>query len=147
MNALKKAAGDEHVVAAESVKSLRRAYGETQIAAVRLPAVTARKIIGEEGKIRIGWVRCCIREVKRPMKCFRCWHFGHLSSKCKSETDRSKHCIKCGEDGHKVAACKKDAHCVLCAEQGEEKDCSHIAGSSRCAVFKIALKAFSTKRE
>lgn len=56
-NALKKAAGDDSAISVEAVKSLRKAYGETQIASVRLSAETARRIIGEGGKIRIGWVR------------------------------------------------------------------------------------------
>ncbi|KMQ89558.1 gag-pol polyprotein [Lasius niger] len=84
--------------------------------------------------------------MRRPTKCFKCWHFGHLSLKCKSEIDRTKYCIKCGEDGHKIAKCTKDARCALCTEKGKEDNCDHIAGSSRCAAFKVALQALTTKR-
>lgn len=54
VTALQRVVRDEHVVTAKFVKSLRRAYGETQIAFVRLPAAAARKIIGGEDKIRVG---------------------------------------------------------------------------------------------
>lgn len=142
-DALQKAAGEDCEIPVDAVKSLRRAYGETQIASVRLPAGTARKIVGEEGKIRI---RCRIREVRTPIKFFKCWNFGHLSSRCKSEVDRSKHCIECGEDGHKIAECTKDARCVLCTNDGKEASCDHVAGSRRCAAFKEALQALTSKR-
>ena len=45
-------------VAANAVKSLRRASGEMQIAHVGLPADVARKVIDEWVKIRIGLVNC-----------------------------------------------------------------------------------------
>ena len=145
--ALNKAAGEDSLIPVEAVKSLRKTYGETQIADVRLDAETARKIIGNEGRIRIGWVRCRIKEVKRPLKCFKCWHYGHLSSTCKSETDRSKQCIKCGEDGHKVAECKNAPLCALCTEKKKElSSCGHVAGSIRCAVYQQALVALTNNR-
>lgn len=109
--ALKKAVCEGSEITAEAIKSLRRAYGETQIASVMFPTETARKIIGEESKIRIGWIRCRIKEVRRPIKC---WHFGHISFRCKSEID------KCHEDGQKIAECTKDACYVLC-NKGKEK--------------------------
>ena len=38
----------DYVVAANAVKSLRRAYGETQYAHVRLPAEVSRKVSNEK---------------------------------------------------------------------------------------------------
>ena len=55
---LEKLIDNDLVLAANAVKSLRRASGETQIALVRLPAEVARKVTGERGKIRIGLVNC-----------------------------------------------------------------------------------------
>ena len=43
---LEKVIDKDYVVAANAVKSLRRTYGETQIAHVRLPAQAARNLIG-----------------------------------------------------------------------------------------------------
>ena len=67
---LKKVIDNDLVVAVNAVKSLRRAYGETQIALVRLPAEVAWKVIGERGKIRIGLVNCSIREISLEMEEF-----------------------------------------------------------------------------
>ena len=65
---LEKVIDNDLVVAANAVKSLRRAYGETQIALVRLLAEVAQKVIGERGKIRISLVNCSIREINQPLK-------------------------------------------------------------------------------
>lgn len=43
------------VITIDTVKSLRKAYGGTQMAVIRLPSEAAKKII-EMGKIRVGWV-------------------------------------------------------------------------------------------
>ena len=90
---LEKVINNDLVVAANAVKSLRRAYGETQIALVRLSAEVPRNVIGEKGKIRIGLVNCSIREINQPLKCFRCWHPGHVARQCKSDIDRTDLCI------------------------------------------------------
>ena len=89
---LEKVIVNDLVVAANAVKSLRRAYGETQIALVRLPAEVARKVIGERDKIRIGLVNWSIREMNQPLKYFRCWHPAHVARQCKSDIDRTDLC-------------------------------------------------------
>ena len=130
-----KAIEKDYVVAANAVKSIRRTYGETQIAHVRLPTEVARKVIGERGKICIELVNCSIREINEPLKCFRSWHPGHVARQCKSDIDRTDLCIKCGKIGHKIADCANDTHFVICAETNLEEHCKHVAGSRRCAVF------------
>ena len=77
-------------IASGAVKTLREAYGKTQIAFVRLSVKTAQRIMGETGKIRIGLVNCSVREVYRPLRCYKCWHVGHIASQCKSDIDRSE---------------------------------------------------------
>lgn len=143
--ALLTVAGESGEIPLEAIK-IRKAYRGTQTAVVILPAVTAQKILDGNGKIRIGWVNCRIRATKRPIQCFKCWHFGHLGSQCKSEVDRSKLCIRCGQEGHKIADCRNSAKCALCAEQHGAENTAHHAGTNRCAVFKEALEKLTNKR-
>ncbi|XP_015119330.1 DNA-binding protein HEXBP-like [Diachasma alloeum] len=145
--ALVVAAGENSRVPTNAVKSLRKAHGGTQTAWVKLPVATAKKIAGEHGKIKIGWVNCRIRGVERPLKCYKCWDFGHLANHCKGEVDRSKLCIKCGEGSHLVSKCQTDAKCALCVAKGRTDKCTHIAGSSRCPVYKEAVQAVTKKRK
>lgn len=146
LEALQKATGDAGEITLNAIKSLRKAYAGTQSALVTLATPMVKKVLGDHGKIRIGWVNCRVRTLERPTKCFRCWRYGHLAAKCKSDVDRSNSCSKCGEEGHKSATCKKDARCTLCTEKGDMKNCAHIAGSSRCPVFKEALQKVRNKK-
>lgn len=146
LTALQKAAGAENAITLDVIKSLRKAYGGTQTAVVTLATSMVKKVLGEHGKIKIGWVNCRIRTVERPTRCFRCWHYGHLAVRCKSDVDRSGLCTRCGEAGHKATSCKKEARCCLCVEKGDTKNCAHLAGSSRCPIFKGALKAKSKRQ-
>lgn len=144
--ALQKTAGEECQIPAEAIKSLRKAYGGTQIAILTLPATIAHKVIGEHGRIRIGWVNCRIRLTERPTQCYKCWHFGHVAGQCRSQVDRRKLCIRCGKDSHKVAECKNTASCVLCVGQ-HGKDSTHHAGTSRCPFFREALQKLKSGRK
>ncbi|GBP42973.1 Uncharacterized 50 kDa protein in type I retrotransposable element R1DM [Eumeta japonica] len=143
--ALQEAAGDDYKIPEEVIK-IRPAYRGTQTASVRLPAATAQKILGEKGKIRIGWVNCRIRAVKTPLRCYKCWHFGHTTVQCKSEVNRSGLCIKCGQTGHQAAQCPNKSKCVLCAEKSGSQDTAHQSGSGRCPVFQEALQKLTNKR-
>ncbi|XP_063993408.1 uncharacterized protein LOC135171048 [Diachasmimorpha longicaudata] len=144
--ALQAVAGADYEIKADVVKSLRRAYGGTQTASVRLEAATAEKILGEHGKIKIGWVNCRVRRVECPLKCFKCWQYGHLAIRCKSTVDRSKLCVKCAEERHKVKDCNNEPRCALCTEKDDSKNCAHVAGSSRCPTYREALRDLSNKR-
>jgi len=143
--AIKKAAGEEYQIPEDAIRSVRNAYRGTKIALVTLTVPIAEKVLGEHGKIRIGWVNCRIRAVERPTRCFKCWHYGHLSNHCKSNVDRSKHCIKCGEEGHRADKCEKAARCALCVEKGNTETSAHVAGSSRCPVYRAALQNIQEK--
>ncbi|XP_015117357.1 uncharacterized protein LOC107041356 [Diachasma alloeum] len=139
LKALCKTAGNEVQMTQDAIKSLRKAYGGTQTALVTLSVLVAKKILGDHGKIRIGWVNCRVKRVERPVKCFKCWHYGHLATKYTSTVDRSKLCVKCSATGHKALDCTEQPQCALCTEKGYTENCAHIAGSSRCPVYKKAL--------
>lgn len=119
------------------VKSLKTAYRGTQAATIGLPPNAARKLV-KEGKVKIGWVVCRIREQNEPIKCYRCFNLGHRAINCKSECDRSNCCLKCGEEGHKAKICKKQPKCLLCSEKPGSNN-NHGTGTFRCPVYKEAV--------
>ncbi|KAL7725922.1 hypothetical protein ACLKA6_000688 [Drosophila palustris] len=120
-----------------SILSLRRAYGGTQIATIKVPMDSAAKL-DEAGKVRIGWVICRIRRKLSPTRCFKCMDFGHVARKCKSEANCAGLCFKCGDRGHQAKVCKKAAVCLLCRRNGEE-NYNHATNSSSCPFYKRAL--------
>ncbi|CAH2094187.1 unnamed protein product [Euphydryas editha] len=146
LSAIQRAAGDEHQIPSDAVKSVRNAFRGTKIALVTLAVPVADKLLGQHSKIRIGWVNCRIKAVERPTRCFKCWYYGHLSSHCKSKVDRSKNCIKCGEENHRADKCEKEARCALCIEKGNTENCAHIAGCWKCPVFRAASQEIKKKQ-
>jgi len=130
-------------LSAASIVSLRRAYGGTQIATIRLPAKSAEKLLEAE-KVRIGWVVCRVRRKTTPIRCFKCMEFGHVAGRCPNAEDCAGACFKCGEKGHQAKTCKNAAKCLLCSRKGEE-DTKHPANSVLCPLFKRALTR--TKRK
>lgn len=71
----------------DNAVTLKKAYGETQIATMSLPGEAAKKLL-ELGKLRIGWTICRIRERIELKKCFKCLEFGHIAKQCRSQVDR-----------------------------------------------------------
>ncbi|KAM8701472.1 hypothetical protein ACLKA7_000748, partial [Drosophila subpalustris] len=84
-----------------SIKSLRPAYAGTQLAVVCLPPAHAKALL-QEGKVKVGWTRCRVRERSSQRRCYRCLEFGHLAARCTSVVDRSGQCLRCGANGHKA---------------------------------------------
>ena len=68
--ALQKETGDTREISVDSIK-IRKAHRGTQVATVTLPVATAQKLLDGNGKIRIGWVNCRIKEIKRPIQFFK----------------------------------------------------------------------------
>ncbi|CAB0029199.1 unnamed protein product [Trichogramma brassicae] len=95
----------------DPVKSLRKAYAETQVTVVALPddlAATALKL----GHVRIGWVNCRIHAREEAARCYRCWSPGHVAAHCKGP-DRTELCYRCRQKGHQAKDCKGQPSCVL----------------------------------
>src|SRR5450759_2667625 len=98
---------------------LRKAYGGTQTAAIRLSTEAANKLL-EIGKVKVGWSLCSLkatpRVTKQKERCFKCMGFGHQARDCKGP-DRSDLCRKCGEKGHIARDCMKLLRCMLCKNE------------------------------
>lgn len=60
------------------VRSLRPAFGKTQIATVETTDKVA-EILVKRGRVRIGMSQCRVRERIQLTRCYRCWQFGHLA--------------------------------------------------------------------
>lgn len=92
--------------------------------------------VAKDGELRIGWIIAKVKLIDRPVQCFKCWGFGHVSNKCSSVVNRKECCFKCGETGHAVKSCKKEAQCVLCKKRGV--DFAHRMGAFTCRSRQIA---------
>jgi len=132
-------------VNSSAIKSLRPTRYGTQTALISLPARSAQMLI-KAGRIRIGWVRCRLRELITPTRCFRCLGYGHVARDCKSEVDRTGACFKCGGKGHVAKNCEEPPKCVLC-----EPDCTggnkHSTGNKKCLAYKKALEVVTTRND
>lgn len=126
-----------------AIKSLRRAYGGTQTATISLSAGLANRLL-EVAKIRIGWVRCRIREKISPRRCFKCLDFGHLTSNCRSQLDHSGKCLRCGGTGHKIKTCKESPVCMLCSSAASSTKSDHVTGCANCPYYQKALQSLKT---
>lgn len=116
---------------------IRKSYGGTQTAAIRLPVDAANKLVAL-GTIKVGWSVCPLRLVPRVAKqmerCFKCRGFGHQSRNCKGP-DRSDLCWNCGGNGHVARDCTKRTRCLLCMpEDGND----HPTGGFKCPAYKKA---------
>jgi hypothetical protein len=111
-----------------NVLSLRPAFGGTQSATVRVPLKEGRELI-KQGRVKVGWVSCRIREHFPPQRCYRCWETGHKAADCKGE-DRSARCFQCHKTGHKADNCTSKENCGVCGVEG------HRTNTRRCPLSK-----------
>lgn len=120
------------------IKTIRKCFGETQMAVLTAPAKIADQLIAIR-KIKIGWINCRIRERIQITRCFRCLSFGHVASNC-TGPDRSKTCRLCGSEGHFSNNCKRVPECILCKEEKIPGGADHILGSFKCELFQRELR-------
>ncbi|XP_077302320.1 uncharacterized protein LOC143922839 [Arctopsyche grandis] len=118
------------------VQRLRPASGGTLTCTVTLPCTTETDALLKEGRVRVGLVRCRVREKVDLQQCYRCRAFGHIAAGCMGE-DRSSLCNYCGKTGHKAVECSDSPHCALCAKMGQSA--THRLGSARCEAFRQDL--------
>lgn len=136
-DAIKRMSDKFEMVQQSAVKTIRRAYGGTQTATIGLSPALAN-ILLQEGKIRIGWVLCRVREKIVPRRCFKCLNFGHTAVRCTSLNDFSKSCLRCGESGHKIKTCTNSPNCLLCRDR--DSNPNHVTGSVICPHYRRAIQ-------
>lgn len=102
----------------------------------RCPLMAAIKI-AELGNLRIGWslARVTLQQA-RPIQCFRCWGYGHVSVKYKPVVDRSGACFRCGKENHPASSCSAALFCVVCSRAALPE--FHRMGSAACKSVEIA---------
>ncbi len=97
----------------ENVTSMRKTRSGTQIALICLRAEDAKTVL-KQGKVKIGWSICRLREYSSIARCFRCFEVGHMAHKCRNPIDRSSLCTRCGTSGHVAKVCTNAPSCMLC---------------------------------
>ncbi|CAH1099091.1 unnamed protein product [Psylliodes chrysocephalus] len=113
------------------VKYMRETMGGRQMAAVLMDEAGA-KIVVREGRVKIGWSSCRVREKITFEKCFKCWKMGHKAAECKGPS-REDRCRKCGGVGHRMRECENNIpYCWTCEEQGHT--------NTRCPRYQKALR-------
>lgn len=78
--------------------SLRRTYGDSKTAVVRVPSSTATRLCAV-GRLRVDLVCTRVYPIVLPTRCYMCLAFGHTVRDC-SGLDRSKCCWRCGGTDH-----------------------------------------------
>ncbi|XP_054745802.1 uncharacterized protein LOC129250192 [Anastrepha obliqua] len=126
-----------------AVANLRKAYGGTQTATLKVTTEIATKLTAA-GKIRVGLVICRIREKLDPKRCFKCMEYGHVAARCKSTDDFTKSCFKCGSKDHQAKSCTQTASCLICKKK-QISDTAHAMTSNKCPLYQRALKEMRHK--
>ncbi|XP_062717180.1 nucleolar protein 58-like [Aedes albopictus] len=134
---LKRALTAQCNVEGPMVIRIRKSYGGTQTATIRLPADAANKLVVND-KVKVGWAVCSLRLAPRFTKqmerCYTCTEFGHHSRNCK-DPDRSERCWRCGGNGHVARDCTKQPRCMLCKPEDGNV---HPTGGFKCPAYKKA---------
>lgn len=109
------------------IKRTRRGMGVVWVQCPLKVAIT----IANKKKIKIGWTIVGVTLLKaRPLQCYRCWHYGHVKDRCRSQVDRSRCCFQCGSEGHSAAMCSNVVKCAICTDLGRTN--THRVGSAKC---------------
>ncbi|KOC59680.1 hypothetical protein WH47_11017 [Habropoda laboriosa] len=97
-----------------NVVYLREGFGGTQTACVEMSERGVEQCV-ECKKIKIGWNRCRVREVKANNECYRCGGAGHYATNCNI---KNKRCCKCGSEVHLVKDCQEIGNARARTETG-----------------------------
>lgn len=81
-----------------------------------------------QGRVFIGGCQIVVRkDIKEPLRCNNCQHYGHLRHMCKDV----EHCARCAEQGHAAYNCtSKHPRCVSCGASS-----THDCTDRSCPTF------------
>ncbi|XP_065370869.1 uncharacterized protein LOC135963013 [Calliphora vicina] len=85
-------------------------------------------------KILLGYMYTTVKPyIPNPLRCFKCFQFGHVSDECKSQVKICPHCSNIEhtpiDETGKREKCNKEAKCVNCQQP-------HNSFSKQCAIYK-----------
>jgi hypothetical protein len=117
---------------AVKIHPLRPGRRGTINATAKVPAGEGTTELLRAGKLKVGFLRCPIRERTELTRCYRCLEYGHTARTC-TATDRSSLCRNCAEPGHEAKSCSAVPRCPICTDRGADPShAQHRAGSARC---------------
>ncbi|GBO36955.1 hypothetical protein AVEN_259519-1 [Araneus ventricosus] len=93
------------------------------------------KRILKKGKLSFEWSRLSLLEFVRPIRCYKCNQYGHISTRC----DANETCPRCGEEGHKGQECEQPENCTSCTaankKHNKSYDTGHAVTNGDCPTF------------
>lgn len=111
-------------------------------AKLEVDASTFKKMI-EAGKVFIGWDSCWVTEDLNIRRCYKCWGFNHVSSKCSEPLQR---CPKCSGNHHQNECDSTIEKCAVCCDAVSKFhmkiDTNHTVFSVLCPsyIHRVALQ-------
>lgn len=88
------------------------------------------------GKLFVGWASCHVSEDLNIRRCFKCWGFNHISSKCLESLQR---CPKCCGNHHQNECDSSIEKCAVCYDAASKLhlkiDTNHIVFSDACPSY------------
>ncbi|KAL1446847.1 hypothetical protein WDU94_005433 [Cyamophila willieti] len=103
------------------IKSMYANRSGGQVATLTTSKEIAEKLISN-GRIKVGWSRCGVKEKVHIPRCTNCLRVGHVDRNCKSKKSKGKRCLKCTKEGHEVKDCTDQSYCIACAKGGHRSD-------------------------
>ena len=126
---------DDRTIKIHSLKANRDGSSMNAIVSANLDSANTLIMLQ---KIKIGWVRCNIKEIVDLKQCTKCKRYGHNTRTCTyTHKDLQGKCYKCSQEGHIAKNCNNEQFCYICETAG------HVASSYRCPIYRNTVMKLS----